>query len=361
MTVRFLARTLRGLEEITGREVAGHGCRVEHRRHREVWFRASRPEPKLLDLRTVDDLFLLAGVTEDAGHTKAALAAFTRLAHDAPLRQLVEVRKTYGYSTRSATLDVAASFLGRRNYNRYDVEDAVGGTAAARLGLRYHSRRDGEAPPEGSLSLRVTVEGTQAALAVRIADRPLHRRSYKTSSTPGTLHPPLAAALAWQAGISAGMRVVDPCCGTGTILLESGGLSPGAVLLGLDHDPAAVRAAAANAGSAGGVGGAAAARPGVTWAVGDAGRLPLGAGAVDRVVSNPPWDRQVLARGALAGDPARLFREVRRVLAADGLAVLLLHEFEELAPAVDAAGLRVHDVRVVSLFGTHPAMVTLSG
>ncbi|WP_178063220.1 methyltransferase domain-containing protein [Micromonospora carbonacea] len=362
VTVRFLARTLRGLEEVAAREVAGRGCGVEHQRHREVWFRASRPEPSLLDLRTVDDLFLLAGVTEDADHTKAALAAFTRLARDAPLRQLLEVRKTYGYSARAGTLDVAASFLGRRNYNRYDVEEAVGRTAAARLGLRFHSRRNGEAPPEGSLSLRVTVEGTQAALAVRIADRPLHRRSYKTSSTPGTLHPPLAAALAWLAGIRAGMRVVDPCCGTGTILLESGGLSPGAVLLGLDHDPAAVRAAVANAGALDGVRrGSAGGTPGVTWAVGDAGRLPLGAGTVDRVVSNPPWDRQVLARGALADDPARLFREIRRVLAADGLAVLLLHEFEELTGAVAAAGLGVDDVRVVSLFGTHPAMVTLSG
>lgn len=43
-------------------------------------------------------------------------------------------------------MDVAASFLGKRNDNRYDIEDAVGTEVARAAGLPYHSRRGGARP-----------------------------------------------------------------------------------------------------------------------------------------------------------------------------------------------------------------------
>jgi 23S rRNA G2445 N2-methylase RlmL len=351
-----MARTLRGLEEVAAREIAERGLgEVEHRRHREVWFTAADPDSRLLDLRTADDLFLLAGVVDGVGHTKADLASFGQALREVPLRDLLHSRRRCGGPDATAGVDVAASFLGRRNYNRYDIEDAVGRHAATTLGVPYHSRRSGDAPPEGSLSFRVTLEGTQAVLALRIADRPLHRRPYKQASTPGTLHPPLAAAMAWLAGIRPGARVLDPCCGTGTILIEAAGLVPGARLLGSDHDPQALAAAAANATTMGDpVTGA------ITWAVADAGRMPLRSAGIDRIVSNPPWGRQVEARGALAGQLERLYREIRRVLAPDGQAIVLLHEAEEQITQVKSAGLRVRQAIPISLFGTHPSIVTLT-
>jgi hypothetical protein len=67
VSVRLMARTLRGLEDIAAREIEERGLgTVQQRRHREVWFTARRPDPRLLGLRTVDDLFLLAAVVTDA-------------------------------------------------------------------------------------------------------------------------------------------------------------------------------------------------------------------------------------------------------------------------------------------------------
>ncbi|GAB7042981.1 MULTISPECIES: methyltransferase domain-containing protein [Catenuloplanes] len=353
MAVRLLARTLRGLEEVAAAEVTGRGLgRVDRSRHREVWFTADRADPHLLDLRTVDDLFLLAASVDDVGHTKADLARFTAAARAVDPGELLRQRALLGFGAAATGVDVAASFLGKRNYNRYDIEDAAGLELARATGLPYHSRRGGDAPPEGTLSFRVTVEGTRAALALRAGDRPLHRRSYKQASTPGTLHPPLAAAMALLADIRPADTVLDPCCGTGTILIEAAGLVPGARLIGMDHDPRALAAATANA---------ALTETDATWLRGDAARLPIGTGRIDRVVSNPPWDRQVPARGTLAGRPTRLYREIRRVLPAGGRAVLLLHEAEEQLTAVKAAELRVREVRPLSLFGSHPSIVTLTG
>lgn len=351
-SVCFLARTLRGLEDVVAKEISagGHG-RVGRTRHREVWFSTHRPNARLLDLRTVDDLFLLAAVVDDVGRAKADLAKFADAARGSDVAALLRLRSRFGGADDVTGVDVAASFLGKRNYNRYDIEDAVGTEVAKAVGLPYHSRRGGGAPPKGTLSFRVTVEGMQATLAVRVGDRPLHRRGYKRASTPGTLHPPLAAAMVALAGIGPTDTVFDPCCGTGTILIEAAGLAPKARLLAADHDRQALAAARANA---------ALTSTAATWLRADAGVLPVGAGRVDRIVSNPPWDRQVSAQGSLAGHPGRFYREIRRVLSPSGRAVLLLHDADDQCAAAKSAGLQVRDTRPLSLFGTHPSVVTLT-
>ncbi|MFV2109746.1 methyltransferase domain-containing protein [Micromonospora sp. LOL_015] len=352
MAVRLLARTLRGLEDVAAREIAQRGLgRVTHSRHREVWFTADHADARLLDLRTIDDLFLLAAVIDGVGHTRANLVRFTEAARASDLGELLRQRDHLRAGSATTGVDVAASFLGKRNYNRFDIEDAIGAEAARATGLPYHSRRGGDAPPDGTLSFRVTVEGARAALALRVGERPLHRRSYKLASTPGTLHPPLAAAMALLADVRPTDSVLDPCCGTGTILIEAAELAPRARLIGMDHDPRALAAATANAAQMATV---------ATWSCGDAGRLPVVTGQIDRVVSNPPWDRQVPARGALSNRPNRLYREIRRVLSADGRGVLLLHEVEQQVAAVKSAGLRVRHVHPLSLFGAHPSIVVLT-
>jgi tRNA (guanine6-N2)-methyltransferase len=251
------------------------------------------------------------------------------------------VRERCGGLPGAPTLDVSASVLGRRAFNRYDLEDAAGEVLARRLGLPYCSRRAGARPPAGGLSWRVTVVDDRATVALRIPVRPLHRRPYKAASVPGTLHPPLAAAMLRIAEIGAADVLLDPCCGAGTLPIEAAGAA--ARVLGSDADPVAVAASVANGRGAA-----------VTWSVADAGALPLRDGAVDRIVVNPPWARQVAPRGRLAADPDRLWREVCRVLASDGRIVALLPDPHPPAGFVVQRALRV------SLFGAHPVVTVLT-
>ncbi|WP_228010520.1 methyltransferase domain-containing protein [Nonomuraea phyllanthi] len=338
MAAFAVARAVHGIEPLVATEIRRSRLGVVRGvRHREVWFEAA-PGADLLGLRTADDVLLAAAVVDGIGHDRTALCRLARAARD------VDAAGLAGASGGPAgcAVEVSASFVGHRTYTRFEIEDAVGAELARPLRLPYHSRRDGARPPEGAMAWRVTIEGDQALIALRLAERPLHRRAYKTASIRGTLHPPVAAAMAALARLGEAGTVLDPCCGAGTTLIEARALAPGARLLGFDHDRAALRAAAANAGG----------RAAFRWGVADAGRIPVAGGSMDRVLVNPPWGRQVPPRGLLARGLGPLWREVRRVLSGDGLAVALVHD--EVP-----RGFAVEETVRVSLSGLHPAIAVL--
>ncbi|MFI1734999.1 TRM11 family SAM-dependent methyltransferase [Streptomyces acidicola] len=345
---RLVARCVRGLEPALGAEILRSGsATVDWVGHREVGFRTEPGTDDEGRLRTADDVFLLALRRDDAGPHKRDLAALADLARAVDLTGLARERRARGGPAGFGGIEISASFLGRRTYNRYDIEDAVGRVLAERAGVPYHARRYGEHPPPGHSGWRLTLDGTHATLLLRLGRRPAHRRAYKNATIPGTLHPPVAAAMAQAAELRPGLRVLDPCCGAGTLLIEAHHTVPGTTLLGFDLDPAARRAARRNAGPL----------P-VTVRHGDAGALPLPDRSVDRVLCNPPWGDQVDAGGRLAEHPERWWRELARVLTDEGRAVVLLPEARGLGQALTLGLAPVH-VQQLSLFGSRPLLVRL--
>ncbi|GHG92161.1 methyltransferase domain-containing protein [Streptomyces lanatus] len=342
--VSLVARCVRGLEPALGTEILRTGsATIDLIGHREVSFRTDlNGDGDGVRLRTADDVFLLAHRRHDIGPHKTDLSALADLARAVDLEGLTKARRGFGDG-----IEISASFLGRRTYNRYDIEDTVGRVLAERAGVPYHSRRDGDAPPPGHSGWRLTLDGTHATLLLRLGRRPTHRRAYKSATIAGTLHPPVAAAMAQAAELRPGQRVLDPCCGAGTLLIEAHHTTPGTTLLGFDLAPAARRAARQNAG-----------RLPVTIRHGDAGALPLADRSVDRVLCNPPWGDQVDPGGRLAGHPERWWRELARVLSDEGRAIVLLPDARGLGRAL-ALGLSPVHVQQLSLFGSRPLLVRL--
>jgi 23S rRNA G2445 N2-methylase RlmL len=120
--------------------------------------------------------------------------------------------------------------------------------------------------------------------------------------------------------------VLDPLCGTGTLLLERALAGDYAALIGGDRDPSAVAAARANALAAG---------VPADFRQWDALALPLPDASVDAVLANPPFGKKVPIPG---GDPfrfyARLMAEIRRVLRPGGRVVLLTSQGEAVRRAL---------------------------
>ncbi|GAB1817623.1 N-6 DNA methylase [Herbidospora sp. RD11066] len=242
----FLVRTVTGLEELTAAELTEAGHRVVDVTKRQLIVHATTP----VETRLADDLFAVKAKVPDPGHTRTALA-----------QAIAELTRELG---RAPRISVTASFTGARNFSRYDIEDAVG----ARLGAPYFSRRHGTAPPPGTTDLRVTLDGKVMWLGVRPHAAPLHRRAWRKATVVGSLHPPVAAAMARLADIRPGHVVFDPCCGAGTLLVEAKAIEPRAIYHGHDIDPKAIQAARAN-------------DPAIAWRTRP--REP------DRILANPPW------------------------------------------------------------------------
>lgn len=309
----YLARCVRGIEWIGAAEICSRpGIAIEKLGHREIHFSAPA-DAHLLDLGSADDIFLNVGLVAPIAHERAALAVLAsgvqRLPWAARLPRLLASRGV----RRFTSLQVIGSFLGRRNYNREEIEGAVGRSLAEHLRIPFVPHAEGE-PGQAVLSVRVHIRSGEALILARVPAHPLHRRPYKIESRPGTLHPPLAYAMAMLADLRPGQRVLDPCCGVGTILAEAHRLEPASLLLGSDISGAALQAASKNLALAG---------ADATLRVSDAGQLPLADGSVHRIISNVPWGGAVEPMGLLASGTKAFGREVFRVLAPGGRAVLL--------------------------------------
>ncbi len=351
----LIVRCVRGLEPLVAAEARrALGATVTGARHREVWLRAAWPpagagaEPPL---RTADDAFLRAGRVTGVGRTRADLA---RLARAAAGVDWVDLSRRAGRP--SGPFDVVGSALGRRNFTRFDIEDAVGDAVRQQTGwLRL--RRDADhavAAGASAVTIRVSLEDGEASLGVRLADRPLHRRAWRHRDVPGSLHPPVAAALALAAGIGPGDRVLDPCCGAGTVAVEAALVEPGARAVAGDIDPVAAAAARANAAAAG-----VAARVAVVAA--DAGRPPVRPATVDRVLANLPWGKAVRAAGSLRDGPAGFVATLAPTLAPGGRAALLVGpgDADGIAAAAGRGVSPVVDTTALAVAGTWVTLVVL--
>ena len=223
--------------------------------------------------------------------------------------------------------------------------------AAAALKLPYRATRE-DIQPGLELSLRVHLVEERATIALRVFDAPLHRRQYKQRSHIGTLHPPLAAAMAMVAGLRPGATVLDPFAGAGTVAIEANLLQPSAKVVGTDIDHEKLADAGVNVRGA---------LVGADLLVADAVRLPFAYGGFDRVVTNVPWQVTVKAEGDLARSPEARDRELARVLDGGGRAVLLVHEDDpvRLGTAGDL-GLALCHRSWLSVSGQHPRLCILA-
>lgn len=317
----------RGFEWLAAAEIGiVRGWQVHDVTHRSVFFAAPRAGDAL-GLRTVDDVYLHCGRLAGIDRTRASLSRIrTAIAE-------LDLEAQLGDGPRQPVAHrVTASFLGRRNYNRFEIEDAVAGA--------LESLATVAAGPE--LHWRVHVWDDVADLGVRVGSDPLHRRPWKSADRLGTLHPPAAAALALLGLLRPGARVLDPFCGAGTIVIEALSLEPGILACGADIDPEAVELAQANVRNAG-----VAAR--ISQA--DAGRIALNDGRFDRVLTNLPWGEAVPAQASLTGGMHPFVARLEGMLEAPGRVVLLAAPETGIATSLERVGMAIGHLSRVRLSG----------
>jgi tRNA G10 N-methylase Trm11 len=289
-----------------------------------VFFRQRRgAQFRLEDIRLAEDVFAEIGEARTGPPGRVA-EAITRTG----LEHALSTRARFGQPARaSMTVRVITRVVDEYRFKRTELRDSVLRAIAAER-PRWRTTDPAE--------LEIWVleyQRTHFVSGLRLSDKRTRQRvEGRAIERHGALRPVIAAAMVHLAGGKPG-RLLDPCCGTGTVLAEA--LSVGWDASGSDIEPEAVIIARANV-------------PEATIHQADALKLPYADASLDAVVSNLPFGKQF----RVDTDPGRWLShtlgEAARVTRAGGRVVFLV------PPPMpkDPAGLTLteaHPVRVLGI------------
>jgi tRNA (guanine6-N2)-methyltransferase len=335
---KVFAITTRGLEAISADELAAlPSVTVDQIAYRRVFATCQDSLSPLLSLRTVDDVFLYVATWPHMDRARSTLNILKESSAQLNLHPALAVCEQIRSIQSPPTFSVTANFVGKRNYNTDEIKQACAAGVSERQGWVY-SEDDAKA----DLNLRVFIEGEAAVVGVRLGARSLSRRPYKQGHVPGSLKPVVAAALLTLAEVSPGARIIDPCCGAGTILIEA--KSSNVIAFGGDIDLQAITAARFNATQADTT---------VHLQHWDARALPISNKSVEHVISNLPWGRAVSTDVSLQVLYQEITDEIERVLIPGGGTVLLTN----LPQLVQFQHLKCKRQLEISLFGQTPSIM----
>jgi 23S rRNA G2445 N2-methylase RlmL len=285
--LRYLAQTQPGFEVIAADEIERlDGVKIRETRvvadkSGMVFFTYPGPAQDLLELRTVEDLFVVVAEAHEFPPTFAALRALRehvqKIALEPAIALARQIKPGRGGQGK-LRFRVVARMIGQPHFRRQDAQEAVEKGIAARTDRRWTLAE------ESALEFWLTLTPGQALLALRLSDETMRHRSYKVEHLPASLRPAAAAALVRLTRPNDHDIFLDPMCGAGTLLIERAHAGRYKLLLGGDEDREAVATALANIGSR--------YKP-IEVQEWDAIRLPLDAGSVRASAVNLPFGRQI--------------------------------------------------------------------
>jgi 23S rRNA G2445 N2-methylase RlmL len=349
--MRFFCRVTAGLEDLAAFDLQERlpDIAIQEVAWRSIHFSLEDPVRRVLDIPTVDDVYLFLDEMTEVGHTRDELARIREFTQGLPFDNALKAMALFRAPSTPNHLYVSVSRLGKHNYSTTEIQELFSQTLAEAYGWQA-----AESFPEANINLRVIIEHGSILVGLSLATEPLHRRGYKVCHIPGALKPPVAHLMARLLGLQPGMTVMDPMCGTGTLLIEAKMAQPDVSVYGTDSDPAAVGCARQNWQAAFG--------DGKAELIATDLRAILAAGPkIDRFITNPPWGRQVAAMPDFA-----IYAELLDLMARrgkeDALLAVITDQTEELLAAVEGhANLELLFGRQISLFGAYPFICLIDG
>jgi tRNA (guanine6-N2)-methyltransferase len=350
----YLAQTQPGFEAIAADEIAQsldgaivQGMRSVADKNGMLLFDYTGDARDLMELRTIEDLFVVIATLPDLPPTRDALGVLEQTANRATTIELAltlarQIRPGSG-GRGKLRFRVISRQVGTTAYRRVDAQRAVERGIAMRGDHRWQLADDNaiefwltllpnpatrSASPStrsGGISRQAGRNQNEVILALRLSDERMRHREYKLEHMPASLRPTAAAALAWLTQPADDDVFLDPMCGAGTILIERANMGRYKLLLGGDRREEALAVARANVGPR--------YKP-IELRQWDARDLPIDAGAISAVAANLPFGKQIGTPEENRALYPTFLREVARVLRPGGRLVALTADGRGLAESL---------------------------
>ena len=328
--VRFGALTFAGIADVTRRELTP--CRPSElsvlrlRNHDLIVGKVDeRDLTRLPGLRTAEDIFVMMGRPAPVA-SQRDLARLDSVLTRAEILNGVRLKNAL-HGPRRHRSPSFACFV-KQDRDRDVRRRSIAARVAARVGScfpRWRSADPAEIEFWGFYVDRVL------HLGLRLSDEAMRYRGKSPQHRSGALRPTIAAAMALLADPEDGELVVDPMCGTGTILEEAFYRRKSARYAGGDSAQDAVRLARQRLAAYG--------IPIQRW---DARRLPLGEATIDCIACNLPFGREYSTPDENPALYRSLVSHWRRKLKPRGRMILLTADSSALEQCLTSAGLPWH-------------------
>jgi 23S rRNA G2445 N2-methylase RlmL len=251
------------------------------------------------DLRLAEDVFVEVGRTlrSEGDHPRWIV---NRIWKRARIERALALWRQQSRRGRGATYRVVTRVQSERAFRRTDLRRELEAAIA-------HSQRNWKQADPAALEVWITEYARgQFVAGLRLSSAAMRQHKGRAIERRGALRPTVAAAMVRLAG--KGGQLLDPCCGSGTILLEA--TNVGWDVFGMDIDSRSVKIARSNV-------------PTARVEVADVRSLPFDANSFDACVSNLPFGRQFRVDEPIEHWLSKATHELSRVTRVGGRLVLL--------------------------------------
>lgn len=303
------------------------------------------PVKELLDLRTIEDVFVVAA---RAFNIASAMNGLKQIHATVKSSSIVAAAlQTYTAAGRrlpkNTRFRIVARATGRQEYTRKAVGEAVADAIVDGWPGKWRFEDNEEI---AEIEIWVTLFATELVVALRLSDSTMRHRGItggREVNRPAALRPVIAAAMVQLTNPQPSDVFLDPMAGTGTLIAERANLAAFDRLIAGDKNRDAVKAMTKNLQHIGG-----------DLAIRrlDATDLPFADGEISTIACNLPFGKQVNHPDELNVLYSEIFQEWVRVVKPGGLIVVLASDLDPVRNGLSRAPeLRIRSKFMVNVLG----------